>query len=125
MGDTIWVDIEGRGPGESPADNSIILRLEKHLANLPSKLNVPKLADFYAYESGWFQKRRWFDPAKALTAINALYGHLEENPGNLGFEPDASRQHWPGMLMEELLECRRVLQGAIASGKKFRFLIVS
>jgi hypothetical protein len=125
MGDTIWVDVEGRGPGELPADNSIILRLEKHLAKLSSKLNVPKLADFYAYERGWFQKRRWFDPGNALTAINALHNHLEQSPGDLGFEPDASREHWPEMLIKELLECRRALENAVANGKKFRFLIVS
>ncbi len=68
MGDTIWVDVEGRGPGELPADNSIILRLEKHLAKLSSKLNVSKLADFYAYESGWFQKRRWFEKMELARA---------------------------------------------------------
>src|SRR3954471_1401904 len=83
MGDTIWVDVEGRGPGELPADNSIILRLEKDLAKLSSKLGVPKLADFYAYESGWFQKKRWFDPAKALPTINALQSHLEQTPADL------------------------------------------
>ena len=125
MGNTIWVDVEDRGPGELPADNSIILRLEKQLARLSSVLNVPTLADFYAYESGWFQKRRWFEPAKALTAISAIHDHLQHNPGDLGFEPDASRAHWPEMLMKELLECRRALEGAAANGKKFRFLIVS
>lgn len=125
MGDTIWVDVEGRGPSELPADNSVILRLEKNLATLSSTLNVPKLADFYAYESGWFQKRRWFDPAKALTMVNALHSHLEQNPGDLGFEPTASRKHWPEALMKELAECRRVLEEAVAKGKRFRFLIVS
>ena len=125
MGDTIWVDVEGRGPGELPADNSIILRLEKNLAKLSSKLNVSKLADFYAYESGWFQKRRWFDPGKALATVNALHIHLEQNPADLGFEPDASRQHWPELLMKELAECRRVLEDTVAKGKRFRFLIVS
>jgi hypothetical protein len=94
-------------------------------AELTSKLKVPKLADFYAYEGDWFQKRRWFDPAKALTLINTLYDYLERHPGDLGFEPDASCRHWPEMLMRELLECRRTLEGAVASGSKFRFLIVS
>jgi hypothetical protein len=125
MGDAIWVDVDGRGPGELPADNSIILRLERQLATLSSKLNVPKLADFYVYESRWFQKRRWFDPEKALTAISALHNHLEHSPADLGFEPDASRRHWPQMLMNELAGCRRALEAAVVQGKKFRFLIVS
>lgn len=125
MGDTIWVDVEDRGPGELPADNSIILQLEKQLATLSSRLNVPKLSEFYAYENGWFKKCKWFEPAKALTAINALLKHLEQSPRDLGFESDASRRHWPELLMKELLECRRALEAAIASGKKFRFLIVS
>jgi hypothetical protein len=102
-----------------------MLRLEKNLAKLSASLNVPKLPDFYAYEHGWFQNRRWFDPVKALTAINALYDHLKHSPGDLGFEPDSSRQHWAELLMEELVECRRALQAAASSGKKFRFLIVS
>jgi uncharacterized protein (AIM24 family) len=51
--------------------------------------------------------------------------HLEDNPGDLGFEPDASRAHWPDALMKELTECHQALQAAAASGKKFRFLIVS
>ena len=59
------------------------------------------------------------------TTVNALRSHLEQNPGNLGFEPDASRQHWSEMLMSELAECRRALDDAVAKGKKFRFLIVS
>src|SRR6185437_2425574 len=109
MGDTIWVDVEGRAPGEVPADNSIILRLEKNLAKLSSTLKVRKIADFYAYESGWFQKRRWFDPANALPTVIELHSHLEQNPGDLGFEPTASRKHWPEELMKELVECRRVL----------------
>ena len=125
MGDTIWVDVEGRAPAEVPADNSIILRLEKNLAKLSSKLGVPKLADFYAYESGWFQKRRWFDPAKALSTVNALHSHLEQKPDDLAFESTASRKHWLEALMKELVECRRVLEDAVAKGKKFRFLIVS
>jgi hypothetical protein len=125
MGNTIWVDVEGRSPGELPADNSIMLRLEKPLAQLSSALNVPKFAEFYAYESGWFQKWRWFEPAKALTAISAIHDHLQHNPGDLRFDPDPSRSHWPEMLMKELLECRRVLEGAASTGRKFRFLIVS
>jgi hypothetical protein len=125
MGDTIWVDVEGRASGELSADNSIILGLEKQLAKLSSSLNVPKLTDFYAHERGWLQKRRWFDPAMALTAVQSIYDHLERSPNDLGFEPDASRQHWPELLMKELLECRRALEAAAAGGKKFRFLIVS
>ena len=125
MGDTIWVDVEGRRSGDVPADNSIILRLEKQLAQLSNRLRVSKLADFYAYESGWLQKWRWFDPAKALAAINTIYDHLQHSPDDLGFEPTASRLHWQDLLMKELLECRRVLEAAVSTGKKFRFLIVS
>ena len=126
MGYTIWVDVEGRGPeDEVPADNSIILSLEKPLAKLSSKLGVAKLAEFYAYEGGWFQKRRWFDPGRTLAAVTALHDHLERNFADLGFEPDASRSNWPDMIMGELRECRRVLEAAMADGRKIRFLIVA
>jgi hypothetical protein len=125
MGDTIWVDVDGRGSDELPADNSIVLRLEKNLATRSWRLGVPKLVDFHAYESGWFQKRRWFDPAKALTTVNALHNHLKQSPSDLGFEPTASRKHWPEALLKELAECRRFLEDAVTKGRRFRFLIVS
>lgn len=88
-------------------------------------MNVAKLTDFYAYDSGWLKKWKWFDAARALVAVNAILNHLERNPNDLGFEPDAPRRHWPESLMRELRECRRVLEGAVATGNKFRFLIVS
>lgn len=125
MGDTIWVDIEGRKSGELPKDNSILLRLDKELTDLAARLQVRPLKDFYARGSGWFARRKWFDPVAALTSVNAIYDRLEKAPGDLQFESTTSRQHWPELLMKELLKCRRSLEAASAAGKKFRLLIVS
>jgi len=125
MGNTIWFDIQGRDAANIPADNSIMLRLEKPLVKLSVKLKVPKLSSFYAYEAGWFQKWRWFNPSDALKAVQAIHDHLERNPNDLDFKVTESRKHWPEGLMKELIACRATLEGAAAAGKKFRFLIVA
>ena len=49
MSDTIWVDVRGRSKDDVPQDNSIMLRLESQLDQLSTKLNVPKLSEFYDY----------------------------------------------------------------------------
>lgn len=125
MGDTIWIDVQGRGKGELPADNSIMLRLEKHLEEASSELKVAKLSSFYVSAGSWFKKWTWFDPVPALEAVRAIHDHLTIDLNRLGFDPLPSQQSWPERLMKELRECRRVLEEAIAQGKKFRFLIVS
>ena len=146
MGDTIWVDVEGRAEDELPSDNSIMLRLEKQLDRLAAKLGVPGLKTFYDYseleaefadleedahpdESAEVadqtaSRGTWFDPAAALTSVAAIREHLARHPADLGFKPDAPRSHWPADLTEELEHVRSVLEDAAARGKKFRFLIV-
>lgn len=149
MGDTIWVDVDGRAGDDLPSDNSIMLRLGKQLDELAAKLGVPKLTTFYDYSAmedefgdlaasddagdegsdkatdAPASPGQWFDPAPALKAVAAIRQHLDQHPSDLGFTPDASRSHWPNDLMEELGHVRSVLEDATARGKKFRFLIVS
>jgi hypothetical protein len=141
MGDTIWVDVQARDEGDLPPDSSLLLRLESHIERLSEKLHVAKLRDFYDYSvsfaayygdefgdgdgvPGEQSDEAWFDPAPALAAVGAIYDHLTRHPDDLDFEPDASRQHWPVDLMDELKLCRVVLDSAVSSGRKFRFLIV-
>ena len=119
MGDTIWVDVQGRAEDDLPSDNSIMLRLERQLDKLAAKLGVPKLTTFYDYsameaefadfaegddahdeDSDEVSKApaspgQWFDPAPALKAITAIRQHLAQHPDDLGFKADASRSHWP------------------------------
>ena len=154
MGDTIWVDVQGRAKNDLPSDNSIMLRLEKELERLSDKLGVARLTQFYDYSlierqfaeiaaqtegngiDDWDEddgeedqeeddeRGMWFEPARALAAVTAIRKHLARHPSDLGFEPDASTNHWLDHLMDELDECRRVLRVAVSKGKKFRFLIV-
>lgn len=147
MGHTIWVDVRGRSKDDVPQDNSIMLRLESQLAQLSTKLNVPKLSEFYDYSElesmyGDFDGEDdepedenlpvkegqaaglWFDPSPALTTVLAIYNHLVQHPEDLGFEADPPRKHWPGDLMQELKHCRTVLEEAVSRGQQFRFLIV-
>jgi hypothetical protein len=149
MGDTIWVDVQGRAADDLPPDNSIMLRLDKRLDKLAAKLGVAKLTGFYDYseieaqmadlvdgagadeeegpaggDGDAAEKGAWFDPAAALGAVRAIREHLAEHPDDLGFKPDASRQHWSDGLMEELGQCQAALENAQSAGRKFRFLIV-
>jgi hypothetical protein len=137
MGNTIWVDVEGRAKDEVPRDNSIMLNLDEQLARLSDKLGVAKLGAFFDYsvlaeayaeeadeEAAEGVAATWFDPALALSAVRALRRHLSERPGDLGFVPSRSQQHWPDALMKELAHCEEVLERAASQGRKFRFLIV-
>ncbi|HTC93853.1 MAG TPA: hypothetical protein VK699_10410 [Terriglobales bacterium] len=148
MGNTIWVDVEGRGKEELPNDSSIMLRLKDELDRLADKLGVTKLSQFHDYSvlasehsdlledahlmnnveqaAGWNEiKGAWFEPASALVSVRAIYDHLTQHPENLGFTADQRRNHWPSALMEELKHCHATLETAASRGRKFRFLIVS
>jgi hypothetical protein len=152
MGDTLWVEVRDTptdpGPGD---DNSIMLRLKGRLDRLSEQLRVAKLSDFYddstmaAEAQEWMQQLaeegvisgaelpapdpeqlgpRWFDPGPALAALRALVAHLEQHPDELRIRPDASRAHWPELLMEELRGCESALTEAVARGQPFRFVLV-
>jgi hypothetical protein len=147
MGQTIWVDIEGREKGELPDDNSIMLRLAEQLDKLADKLHVTKLTQFHDYSAlsaeyadlseeeiphgkdndphGKAADGAWFDPQGALISVRTLCDHLTQHPEDLGFVPDAGQRHWPATLIQELKRCQAVLQDAAAHGRLFRFLIVS
>lgn len=49
MGNTIWVDVQGRDPQDLPSDQSLLLRAETELALLSAHLGVPSLSTFYDY----------------------------------------------------------------------------
>ena len=95
MGDTIWVDVEGRAEDDLPSDSSIMLRLEKYLDILAAKLGVARLTTFYDYsalddEFGDLVEDEggdgdggapsdnpespgaWFDSAEAIAAVRAI-----------------------------------------------------
>jgi hypothetical protein len=153
MGDTLWIEVKDTptSPG-SGDDNSIMLRLQGRLDRLSSQLGVAKLSEFVD-DSGmaaecleWLRQdaedglhpdaevpepdpavfeSRWFDPGPALAAVRAIVARLERHPEDLRFHPDASRAHWPEMLMEELRGCEAALTEAVARGQSFHFRLVS
>ena len=147
MGHTIWVDVQGRGKGELPRDNSIMLRLKDELDRLADKLQVAKLSQFYDYsvleeeyadvaeEAGLMDAVKatssgkhggaWFEAGPALAAVRTIHDHLLQHPEDLGFKADRGRSHWPDHLMDELKSCRATLEAALSGGRKFRFLIVA
>lgn len=144
MGNTIWVDVEGRPENDLPQDNSILLRLAKNLDTISKKLKVACISEFFDYsalaeefaeflpvseapesQENTRTKGIWFDPAPALAAVRALHRHLEANPADLRFNADKPREHWPKDLMVELKYCEDILEDALSRGKKFRFLLVS
>lgn len=142
MGNTIWVDVEGRSQEHLPPDNSIMLRLMDQLDELSDRLKVAKLSEFFDYsvleaeygeELGDLESSldetsdssgTWFDPGRPLEAVRAIHHRLSADFTALGWMPDRSREHWPAELMEELRHCRAVLEQALARERKFRLLIV-
>ncbi len=87
MGNTIWVDVEGRPDDDVPPDHSIMLRLMDELDELSDRLKVAKLSEFvdysvieaeYADELEGLERPlddenypcdRWFDPGRPLEAV--------------------------------------------------------
>jgi hypothetical protein len=152
MGDTLFVEV--RDTPDAPGvgdDNSIMLRLQGTLDGLSDRLGVARLSGFIdtghmaAEAAAWLRQAdegeppdddmpedesdefepQWFDAEPALAAVRALVAHLERHPDDLGFRPDPSRAHWPGLLMEELRGCESALAVAVARGREFRFVLVS
>lgn len=140
MGDTIWVDVEGRPNGELPSDHSLMLRLKDDLDALCRELGVMPLSSFYDYSelvanyapeyagtagSDNFQSpESWFDPAPALRAVQVISGFLSQNPEKLDFSDDPGKRHWRTALSKQLRDCEGTLEDACSKGRKFRFLIV-
>jgi hypothetical protein len=147
MGHTIWVEARGRALTETGDDSSTMLRLIDQLDGLSTKLQVPKLSGFLDYsalnrayadfdpegadedadEPSLEQKQaqgEWFDSSTGLAAFRALRQHLAEHFDDLGFKPDASTDHWPAQLMDELNSCESIIEQASAQGRQFRLTIV-
>jgi hypothetical protein len=142
VGNTIWVDVEGRPDDKLPPDNSIMLRLMEQLDELSDRLRVAKLSEFFDYsviEAEYADELpdlevssrdvsdssgTWFDPGRALEAVRAIHDRLSADFAALAWEPDRSRDHWPEALMQELNHCRTMLEDAGERGRKFRFLVV-
>lgn len=143
MGDTIWVDVQGRRKDDLPRDNSIMLRLKAELDQLSDQLSVPRLSQFYDYSelqaayadlieqakavnpaTTETAKESWFDPTPALSAIRKLNDHLERHSEELAFPEDRKRRHWRTILLSELKDCQSTLEKAASQGHRFRFLIM-
>ena len=132
MGDTIWVDVEGRTQDEELSDNSIMLRLKDDLDALSQALGVAKLSDFYDYSelaaqygaAGDSQAGCWFEAGPALEAVRAIAGYLSQRPDAMDFSHKSGRSHWPQTVIRELNHCDTMLERAVSQRRKFRFLIV-
>lgn len=147
MGDTIWVDVQGRKKDELPRDNSIMLRLKSELDELSGRLSVPRLTQFYddselraayadlieepegdSHVAKAAKKETatqfWFDPTPALTAVHQHIDHLERHPEELAFPGDRRRQHWRTTLLSELKDCESTLEKTASQDRLFRLLIV-
>ena len=147
MGDTIWVDVQGRRKDDLPRDNSIMLRLKAELDELSDKLGVSRLSQFYddselrATYADLIEEpqgdthttkdletttatAQWFDPTSALSAVRQLHDHLQRNSDALALPADRGRRHWRGTLLGELKNCELTLEKVAAQGRRFRFLIV-
>lgn len=133
MGNTIWIEAQGRPGSETHDDMSVLLRLDKPLDALATKLGVTKLSDFYDYrellenfgdDEEELPDPSWFDSVKGLETVKSLRQHLEQDFDELEWKPDESEAHFPQTIMDDLKFCESVLEEAVAKGQKFRLLIV-
>jgi hypothetical protein len=102
VGNTIWVDVEGRPEANLPPDNSIMLRLMDQLDGLADRLKVAKLSEFFDYivveaeyadleassDAECDSSGTWFDTKRALDAVRAIDNRLSEDFTALDWHPD-------------------------------------
>jgi len=139
MGNTLWIESQGRPGVETHNDMSVLLRLDKPLDALADKLGVARLTTFYDYsplneafddlldEDSKTESPAgpvWFDSAKGLESVKALRLHLETDFASLNWSPSKSQTQWPQLLMDDLKFCQTVLEEAVRRGQAFRLMIV-
>ena len=147
MGSTIWLQVRhGDETQGDDRDHSFILLLQEELDSLAASLGVAKPSSFFDYSvvAGEMQEEfgiddeaaeagspdngepvgAWCSAADGERSLAALVRELRERPGSLAFSPDASQQHWPAAVVEDLAHCVTRLAPASRAGHQFRFLIV-
>jgi hypothetical protein len=138
MSDTIWLEVfDGTEKTGGDRDNSMILRLGDELGAVATELGVSKLSAFYdssaladAY-AGELEDAElpqvdsaWFDAADGLKTFAALLEAVRGGSAQSRLKLDATRSHWPEMLLEELEYCHGVLSHAAERGQRFHLLVV-
>ena len=135
MGNTIWIEAEGRAGAETHSDMGKLLRLEPQLDALATRLGVQKLSEFYDYrpllEANQSEESpdplpeiSWFNSAGGLESVRALRACLEKNFSELRWSAGKGDAHWQNDLIDELRSCEAVLVEALRAGQKFRLMIV-
>jgi hypothetical protein len=140
MGDTIWLDVEGRSESEELRDCTIMLRMTENLDNVSQKLGIASIAEFFDYsalEENYAEflpepeaqacekpSGKWFDAGAVMAVIRPLRAHLQSKPSDLAFVSNDANAHWMEHLMDELRYCEDALEDAASHGKRVRFLLV-
>ncbi|MBK6696049.1 MAG: hypothetical protein IPG50_28140 [Myxococcales bacterium] len=128
MGNTIWIEVRDRPGAETHEDLSVLHALTDQLDALAKRLGVTQPSAFYDYSPllpvEEHANPTWFDANRGLESMTTLHAVLREDFGSLRWTPDASQQHWPESLLDELTFCERILAEAARDARAFRLMIV-
>jgi hypothetical protein len=129
VGNTIWIDVQGRSGAETHEDLAILHALSTPLDALATALGVTAPSAFYDYAALLpvedDARPSWFDATRGLESMAALQKALGEDFRRLCWTPDASQEHWKESLMNELSFCERILAEASRDARPFRLMIVA
>jgi hypothetical protein len=134
VGNTIWIEVQGRPVEGTHHDMNVLNALSKPLGVLARKLGVNAPSDFLDYtellaaydeSDDELPGPAWFDSGKGLETFRALRISLENDFGALEWKPEESQQHYPQRLLDHLRFCESILEEAVANAEKFRLLVVA
>lgn len=128
MGHTVWIEVQGRPGADTHEDLSILHALADYLDACAKTLGVTAPSAFFDYSSLLPAEDHatpsWFDANRGRESVAALVRALREDFGNLRWSPDASEEHWPDYLLQELTFCEGILAEAARDGQPFRLMVV-
>ncbi len=98
MGTSVWVLRRDAVDQDDPFDHSRIFDASETLDQVAAALGVRKLSEFFDWtdfdatlsddepleDYEYVAAAKWFEPAEAIPAIEALLAHLREDPGAAG-----------------------------------------
>lgn len=138
MGATIWVLSKEKMTDGDDWDHSAFLNSVEKLDPMCEELGVTKISNFLDWtdfnanmsdedfpgDDEIKTMASWFSPNVALTTLQTLRNHLENNPELLPGLYEKDDREFSGMLIEEIDDCVTKLETISADGDVFHFCVV-
>jgi hypothetical protein len=136
MGTSVWVLRRDAVDQDDDFDHSRIFDASDELDRVAADLGVRKVSEFFDWtefdtsmsseepleDYEYIASARWFDPAEAIPAIEALLTHLRENPEAAAYFSQSADA--VSALVPELEDILTKLRSAASAGAPFNLCVV-